>query len=110
MTERVIQLLSPRLPRSDGEWLTTRDSLNRALEQANAHGSVTLAASSATTVVTDYLTGPDSRVFFSPTTANAAAEVGNGTMYVSARASGSFTVTHANNSQTDRTFDYLLVG
>lgn len=110
MTERVIPLLSPRLPRSDGEWLTTRDSLNRALEQSNAHGSVTLAASAATTAVSDFLCGPDSRIFFSPTTANAAAEVGNGTMYVSARASGSFTVTHANNSQTDRTFDYLIVG
>ena len=30
--------------------------------------------------------------------------------YVSAKAQGSFTVTHANNSQTDRTFDYHALG
>jgi hypothetical protein len=45
-----------------------------------------------------------------PTTANAAAELGNGTLHVSARAKGSFTLTHANNAQPDRSFDYAMIG
>jgi hypothetical protein len=43
-----------------------------------------------------------------PTTANAAAEIGNGTIYVSSRGKQTATITHANNSQTDRTFAYAL--
>jgi hypothetical protein len=39
-----------------------------------------------------------------PTTANTAAQLGNGTIYVNGRANGSFTLTHANNAQTDRIF------
>lgn len=74
----------------------------------NATGTVTLTASSATTVVTDNRAGGDSVVLFMPTTANAAAEVP--TMYVSARAKQSFTITHANNAQTDRTFSYVILG
>ena len=45
-----------------------------------------------------------------PTTANAAAELGNGTLYVSARAKGGFTLAHANNAQGDRAFGYALIG
>jgi hypothetical protein len=49
-------------------------------------------------------------IVFTPTTANAAAEQGGGTMYLSARAKQGFTLTHANNSQTDRTFLYIVIG
>jgi hypothetical protein len=45
-----------------------------------------------------------------PTTANAAAEIGAGTAYISARTKRSFTITHANNSQSDRTFGYVVIG
>ena len=45
-----------------------------------------------------------------PTTANASAEVGAGTIYVSARAKQTFTLTHANNGQTDRTYKYAIIG
>jgi len=41
---------------------------------------------------------------------NAATEVGNGTIRVSTVANGSFTVTHANNAQTDRMFLYAALG
>lgn len=75
-----------------------------------AIGSVTLAASSATTAVTDYRVGTDSVISFMAKTANAAAEVGAGGMYVSARGKQTFTITHANNSQTDRHFDYSVQG
>lgn len=75
----------------------------------NAVASVTLAASAATTTVTDARISPFSFIGFSPLTANAAAEIGNGTLYVSAQTSGSCTLTHANNAQTDRNLTLLIV-
>lgn len=45
-----------------------------------------------------------------PLTAHAAAEWGNGTMYISDISNGSFTVTHANNAQADRTFRFVCAG
>lgn len=76
--------------------------------------TVTLTANSATTSVTiahgDI--GPLSTILFMPTTANAATEFGAGAMYVSAinALTDSFTITHANNAQTDRIFRYVIVG
>ena len=78
--------------------------------RVNSVSSVTLTASSATTSVTDIRVGPDSSVHFDPTTANAAAEQAAGGMYVSSRGDQTFTITHANNSQTDRTFKYAVLG
>ena len=78
--------------------------------RTNAVGTCTLTASAATTVVSAENCGDESKVFLTPETANAAAEVGNGTMYVSAVGNGSFTITHANNSQTDRRFSYVALG
>jgi hypothetical protein len=72
-------------------------------------GDVTLTANAATTVVSVLAMAASAHVFFSPRTANAAAEIGAGTMYVSARSKWSFTITHANNAQTDRTFSYQIV-
>jgi hypothetical protein len=65
--------------------------------RSNAVGSVTLTANAASTLLT-------------PATAHAAAELGNGTLYVGAVANGSFTLAHANNSQADRTFLYACFG
>ncbi len=76
--------------------------------RSNATGTVTLTASATSTAVTDRRVGIDSVVLLMPTTANAAAAIG--TTYVGARGIGSFTLTHANNSQTDRTFAYAIVG
>lgn len=76
----------------------------------NSTGGFTLAASVATTTLSDRRIGPDSYINFMPTTANAAAEVGGGTMYVSSRSIGGATVTHANNLQADRIFVYLIIG
>lgn len=78
--------------------------------RSNAIGSVTLTASQTTTVVNDRRAGTDSVISFMPTTANAAAEIGAGGMYISSRGSGTFTITHANNAQTDRDFEYALQG
>jgi hypothetical protein len=81
-----------------------------AAGRSNAVGTVTLAASAATTVVTDKNCAAGSVPLFTPITANAATEVGNGTMFVSAVANGSFTITHANSATTGRTFLYALLG
>lgn len=74
------------------------------------YGSVTLTASTAATVVSEARVTDYSTVILTPRTANAAAELGAGGMYVSAMANGSFTITHASNGQTDRTFDYSWSG
>lgn len=76
----------------------------------NSTGSVTLTASTTTTAVSDERVGKESIILFMPLTANSASEQGNGTMYVSTRADGSFTITHANNTQTDRQFGYIVIG
>lgn len=78
--------------------------------RSNAVGSVTLTPSVATTTVTTANCAVGSTPILTPTTANAATEVGNGTMYVSAVANGSFTITHANAATTGRTFIYAIVG
>lgn len=76
----------------------------------NSTGEFTCTASAATTSVTDYRAGTDSIILLMPTTANASAEIGAGTIYISTRSKQSFTVTHANNTQTDRTFGYVIIG
>jgi hypothetical protein len=78
--------------------------------RSNAVGSFTLAANTATTTVTAPNCGTGSTVLYTPTSANAATEVGNGTIRVSTVANGSFTLAHANNAQTDRTFLYAALG
>ena len=80
----------------------------------NSTGAVTLTNGAITTVVTDYRVGRDSVILFMPLTANAAAEIGNGTLYVKttdiAPLSNTFTINHANNAQTDRDFRYVILG
>ena len=81
-----------------------------AAGRSNAVGTVTLTENAATTVVTDNNFAPGSVPLFTPTTANAAAEIGAGTMYISARANKSFTITHANSATAGRTFLYAIQG
>ena len=76
--------------------------------RSDAIGQVTLTVSSATTTVNDNNVGPYSVVKLSPRTANAAAAIGG--LYVSSIKAKQFVLTHANNAQADRTFDYALQG
>ena len=79
--------------------------------RSNIHGTVTLTVSAATTTVTTPLADSSKVLILEPTTANAAAELGAGTCYRSATTGGvSFVLTHANNAQADRTFNYALLG
>ena len=78
--------------------------------RSNAAGTFTLAANAASTTVLAPNCGAASTVLPFPKTANAAAEIGNGTMYIGTVSNGSFVVTHANNAQADRTFMYVALG
>jgi hypothetical protein len=100
-----------KLPYAGGTPRETSQVVNNLLDgKSNNTGSFTCTASAATTAVTDFRAGKSSIILLMPQTANAAAEVGNGTIHVSTRAKQSFTITHANNSQTDRTFGYVIIG
>ncbi len=88
-----------------------------AAGRSNAIGSITLNTGAATTLVdvtmnsvAPTIIAAGSVPILTPTTANAAAEVGNGTIYVSAVANGSFTITHANSATAGRTFLYAILG
>ncbi|MDI1265901.1 MAG: hypothetical protein PS018_21875 [bacterium] len=81
-----------------------------AAGRSNAVGSVTLSTGSGTTTVTTANCAAESTPILTPVSANAATEVGNGTIYVSAVANGSFTITHANSATVGRTFAYAVLG
>lgn len=111
MTE-IVTTLVPR------EWVSgpehrarIADSLNNAIKgKLNCTGSVTLTISSATTTLTDIRIGLYSVILLMPTTANASAEIGNGTIYFGTPGNGTVTINHANNAQADRTFTYAIIG
>lgn len=78
--------------------------------RSNAVGSFTLRAAHTTTTVEAINCAEGSVPIPVPTSANAAAEQGAGTMYISQVNNKSFVVTHANNAQTDRTFLFVAIG
>jgi hypothetical protein len=96
------------------EWLTkVSTTLNEVLRgRLNVVGTFTLSASMTSSTLTDDRISLNSIIVLSPTTANAAAELGNGTLFVSesGRNNGSVVITHANNAQTDRTFRFAIIG
>jgi hypothetical protein len=96
----------------DPQW--KRSIASWVLEANQGHiqntGSVTLTDNVASTTVSDARAGANSFIGFMPTTANAAAELGGGTLYVATQGKQTFTITHANNAQTDRTFRYCILG
>lgn len=75
-------------------------------------GEITLTENAASSTLTDGRLSFFSVVLFDPLTSNAAAELYGGTMYVTEanRDNGSWTITHANNAQTDRDFRYVIIG
>lgn len=89
-------------------------AVNQALKgKINSFGTVTLTASAASTTVNNALVSNTSTILLMPQTAHASAEIGNGTIYAAPAdiVNGtSFKLTHANNSQTDRTFGYVILG
>lgn len=101
----------PAPPRDSGDERKHRRQIAAAVNallqgKLNATGTVTLTANQATTTLTDARLTINSAVLFDPTTANAAAD----NPYGSTRNNGTWTLTHANNAQTDRTYRYLIIG
>lgn len=76
----------------------------------NSIVAVTLRASHTTTVVPFVNCSTACAPLPVALTAHAAAELAAGTMYVSSIGQGTFTVTHASNSQTDRNFLFACLG
>lgn len=89
-------------------------AINQALKgKLNSTGAVTLTHDAGSTVVKNAFVSASSVILFMPQTAHAAAEIGNGTIYVAPgdTVNGeSFKITHANNAQTDKVFAYAILG
>jgi hypothetical protein len=84
-------------------------ALNNTIDgKLNSTGNVTLSASATTTTLTDARVGSNSIILFMPTTSNANSAKDD--LYVSARADGSATLTHASSVNTDQTFGYVVIG
>lgn len=78
--------------------------------RSNAAGQVTLTANQTTTLVTSDVIGTESVPQLTPASSSAAAEWAAGTIYVSAVAKGSFTITHADSADTTRAVNWHAVG
>lgn len=75
--------------------------------RCNASGSFTCDTSSATTTVTDSTIQVGDIIELTAITANAAAEMASGNLYVTpATQEGQITVNHTNSVTTGRTFGY----
>jgi|TARA_B100000900_G_scaffold327347_1_gene287455 hypothetical protein len=84
-------------------------SLNNTINgKLNSTGTITLRASQTTTTLTDARIGGNSIILFMPTTANGSTAF-NG-LHVSARSSGSATLTHASSGNTDQNLSYCVIG
>lgn len=106
------KLSPPNVMSNMAEW--QRKAVAWMMQAHNGHiantGSFTCTSGTTTTVIADPRIGFAAVITFMPTTANAAAEVGAGTMYVSSQSKGAATVTHANAGTGDRTFKYGITG
>jgi hypothetical protein len=92
---------------------TDQTKINRAIQQLeqgrlNVTGACTLAAGATTTIVKAANCGAASQVLLTAKTANAASALAS--TFISAVGNGSFTIAHANNAQTDRTFGFASLG
>lgn len=96
------------------DWcLFARTTINNNLNgKTNNTGSTTLRTSTVSTTVSLAIgrLGPDTVILLQPTTSNAAAAIP--TTWVSSKdaQTGKFVLTHASNTQADRTFNFILVG
>jgi len=102
----------PNLFETDLEW---KRKMNLWMAEAaqghiNNAGNVSLISGTVSTVVSDNRVGAFSFVGLMPRTANAASEIGNGTLYIASQSKGAFTITHANAATGDRTFKYCILG
>lgn len=99
------------VPRTEKDTSVIAGALNDlAAGRLNNGGEVTLTPNAASTTVQRLGVAAGDLILFAPLTANGAAEIKNGTMFVTAAGitKNQFVITHANNAQTDRTFRYAF--
>lgn len=100
-------------PNADEHRREMATAINNMLTgKLNTRITVTLTANAATTTVTDPRIGKNTILHLHPTTANAAAEQGNGTLYQTYPNTGDMAavLNHANSAQIDRTFACTIQG
>lgn len=98
-----------KLPAEGGRPRDVASAVNLLIDgKNNAKGTFTVVANSATTTIDDYRVGEDSVILWSPMTSNAATELNH--LYISSRGKHTFTLSHRNNPQTDRTYIYTVTG
>ena len=100
------------VPLDEPEWRGWSRRLALAINglfdgKSNNTFEVTLTANVTSTVITNSRITPDTKIFLTAKTANAAAAVGG--LYATA-AAGAITLHHASTATTDRTYLYILVG
>lgn len=84
-------------------------TINNVMDgKINSTGDITLTASATSTTLSDARIGANSVILFMPRSANARTALN--TLYVSARASGSATLTHASSTNTDQDLSYVIIG
>ena len=84
-------------------------TINNVMDgKINSTGEITLTASATSTTLSDARIGANSVILFMPRSANARTALN--TLYVSARASGSATLTHASSTNTDQDLSYVIIG
>ncbi|MFZ5789779.1 MAG: hypothetical protein ACOY3L_03675 [Pseudomonadota bacterium] len=99
------------LPPAGADPRAVAAAINRMLGGAlNVTKDVTLAANAATTTVSDPRIGVASFVGLMPLSANAAAELGAGTLWLDPPGKQSVVIHHASNAQADRSFRLLVIG
>lgn len=104
----------PINPVNPKDWMAQAARVINALAQGKMNVSTlwTLKENATSTTFEDPRIGVESHIILTPVTSNAAAELANGTLYIpeTGRVNGQITITHANNSQTDRTFRVSIIG
>jgi hypothetical protein len=102
--------IPPQLIENDPEWKRKVGAWILEANQGNLNntGTVTLTANAGSTVVIERRAGEFSFIGLMPTTANAAAALA--TTYIATQGKQTFTITHANNAQVDKTFTYCILG
>jgi hypothetical protein len=106
--------MARRLQPSEKDLPTIVSTVNEVVDgrsnnvNAEIAKAVTLTPGVTTTTKVFANASIGSTILLSPRTANAAAALA--TTYISQKLNGSFTLTHANNAQVDRTFDFACVG
>lgn len=80
------------------------------LGKLNCVGEVALQPNQNSTAVSDSRVTAGSFIGLTPLTAEAASELAAGTLHISERTGGGFTLSHSSTAQTQRRFAYLVIG